>query len=110
MNSLQTGQARHQHATCYHCRGKGHIKANCPDQRKGNGMPWERAWGAHKRKWHQTPREEFGEKGERGFGGVGALQNIVEVSDEGVKEDWKKDWEEFVNSLKVVKVDQIQET
>ena len=107
LNSLQTGQARHPYSTCYHCRGKGHLKANCPDRRKGNKMPWERAWGVQKRKWHQASQGEFIGKGEREHEGMGALQNIIEVTDPRCVKDWMEDWEEFMSSLKVIKVDQI---
>ena len=49
LSSLQTGQVRRLYSMCYHCRGRGHIKANYPDRKKRNRMPWERAWGAKSR-------------------------------------------------------------
>ena len=56
LKSLRLGQVRHTHSRCYHFRSKGQLKAKCPDRRKGNRMPWERAWKAKKRKWHQKTR------------------------------------------------------
>ena len=36
LSALQTGKADHSQVICYHCSGKGHIKANCPDRKTSN--------------------------------------------------------------------------
>ena len=70
-------------------------------------MPWERAWKAKKRKWHQnlgggTAKEPLQDQEVE----TGALQNIIEVTDHRFAKDWLEDWDLIVNSLKVVTVDQ----
>ena len=34
LSALKTGNVDHSQKSCYHCGHKGHIKANCPKQRK----------------------------------------------------------------------------
>ena len=90
---------------CYHCKGMGHLKANCPERKKGNKRPWERAWRAKKRKWHQNPGGGTRQEPTQDQVEAGALQNVIEVTDHRFAEDWPEDWDFTANSLKVVKVD-----
>ena len=36
LSGLQTGKADQAKVICYHCSGKGHMKANCPDRKHSN--------------------------------------------------------------------------
>ena len=54
LDTLRLGSWDQSHSMCYHCKNRGHIKANCPDRRVADRKPWERAWKARKRKQHQN--------------------------------------------------------
>ena len=54
LEALRLGSWDHSHSMCFHCKNKGHLKANCPDRQLANRKPWERAWKARKEKQRQN--------------------------------------------------------
>ena len=50
LDALRLGRGDYASSTCYHCKHKGHLKANCPDRRLAERKPWERAWKSRKRR------------------------------------------------------------
>ena len=39
LDALRLGRGDHARSTCYHCKNKGHLKANCPDRRLADRKP-----------------------------------------------------------------------
>ena len=50
INMLKQGNMDHSQKTCYHCNKKGHIKANCPAQKKLDAKPWIKRTGPRKKR------------------------------------------------------------
>ena len=50
INVLKQGNMDHAQKTCYHCNRKGHIKANCPAQKRLDARPWAKRTGFHEKK------------------------------------------------------------
>ena len=106
LDALRVGSWDQSRSMCYHCKNKGHIKANCPDRRVADRKPWERAWKARKRKQHQNIgggiiKKSLQKAPQRAEG----TQNLVEIMETRLEEASIEDWSTFVNALKVVKVD-----
>ena len=109
LNDLRQGNGRHTHSVCYHCNSRGHLKANCPDRKRADKTPWERTWRAKKWKWHQ---KAGGGNTERPLQSRGTetetLENIVDLTENGCEEVVPNNWDLFMNTLKIVKVDKTQ--
>ena len=41
LEALRLGRGDYASSTCYHCKNKGHLKANCLDRRLAERKPWE---------------------------------------------------------------------
>ena len=41
LDALRLGRGDYASSTCYHCKNRGHLKANCPDRRLADRKPWE---------------------------------------------------------------------
>ena len=50
INVLKQGNMDHSQNTCYHCNRKGHIKANCPAQKRLDAKPWTKRPGPRKKR------------------------------------------------------------
>ena len=69
--------------------------------------PWERVWKARKGKQHQNIgggriKKSPPKVPQR----TEAIQNLVEITETRLEEASREDWNKFVNTLKVVKVDE----
>ena len=93
---------------CYHCKNRGHLKANYPDRRTAIRKPWEQTWKTRKRKRHQNtgggnakkPSQNVRQETE-------TIQNLVELTDTELEKATTEDWSMFMNALKIVKVDRM---
>ena len=50
INVLKQGNMDHSQKTCYHCNRKGHIKANCPAQKRLDAKPWTKRPGPREKR------------------------------------------------------------
>ena len=41
LDALRLGRGDYASSTCYYCKNRGHLKANCPDRRLADRKPWE---------------------------------------------------------------------
>ena len=55
---LKQGNMDHAQKTCYQCNRKGHIKANCPAQKRLDAAPWAKRAGFREKR--TTARKGFG--------------------------------------------------
>ena len=96
---------------CYHCKNKGHLKANCPDRQLADRKTSERTWKARKRKRSQTTGGGNVKKTPPNIRQEAeTIQNIIELTDTGLEKAMTEDWSTFMNALKIVKVDRIRDT
>ena len=72
LNEVRSGSRDYSNMQCFHCKRKGHIKANCPERTRVSSKPWERRNRYDRKSSYDNWRAKSYGKAPRGYSPRGA--------------------------------------